>query len=422
MKIPGKARKRIATIRLLPLFAACLWPGWPAPASAEDWPQWRGPRQDGISQETGLLKEWPEDGPPVVWRRRLGGGYSCISIADGKGYTLFTGFSIFSDGDVEFVQCFDVETGDTIWAARSGREYVNHFGNGPRSTPTVHQGRVYVLGASGDLLCLDAASGKRLWGFNVLTKYGADNLQWGLAGSPYVEGGSVYINVGGSDGNSIIAFDKDTGAELWSSLDDQAGYATPLGVTVGGMRQLVFFTGIAVVSVVPEDGTELWRYSWTTDYGVNAAQPIFHNNRLFISSNYGFGGALLELSTAGSAPAVRELWKSKKMQNYFATSILIDGFLYGFHNTRLVCMDLAGATVRWSQTGFDRGSVTAADGKLIVLGEKGTLALADASPKAWREISRTEIFDSKCWTVPIVSNGRLFLRDEAEMVCLSLRP
>lgn len=381
---------------------------------AEDWPQWRGPQQDGVSRESGLLSQWPQGGPRVLWRIPLGVGYSSVSVAGGMAVTMF------GTEEGEFVAAIDAASGKVLWKTPSGLLFHNSYGDGPRSTPAIDAGRVYSLGATGSLLALEAASGKKIWGFNVLEKFGGDVPEFGLSPSPVVAGNMLLVVTGAKHGKSLVALDKSSGSVLWSSLNDKAGYSTPLVIDVGGARQIVVLMGEALVGVALGDGRELWRRPWKTTLDANVATPIFHQNRLFISTGYGTGCGMFELA-AGGRPAVKELWKSKEMKNYFSTSVLIDGVLYGFDNMFLVAMDFQTGKVKWRERGFNRGSLLAADGKLVILGERANLALAEVSPAKYTELTRAKVLDGKTWSVPTLADGRLFVRNEKELVCLDLR-
>ena len=382
-----------------------------------DWPQWRGPRQDGISLESGLLSEWPEGGPPELWRVKLGNGYSPTAVVDNRAYTMF------GDDDGEYVVCIDVADGRTVWQVTSDGPFENSYGGGPRAMPTVHEGRVYTVGATGAALCLDARSGEKVWGLNVFSEFGCENLEWGLSASPVIVEDKVIVVTNGSDGKSLAALDKDTGKTIWTSLDDKAGYSTPLIIDLDNEKRLVVMTGVAMVGVAPEDGRELWRYPWETNLDANIATPIFHDGRLFISSGYDTGSGLFELVVKEGQVELNLLWRSKKMKNLFTSSILIDGFVYGFHNTIFTCLDFETGEVQWSHRGFNRGSVLSADGKLIIFGERGTLALAKISPEAYEEVSSVKIFKgNKLWSIPTLSRGRLFVRNDEELICLDLMP
>jgi len=386
------------------------------PSPAADWPQWRGPNHDGISRETGLISGWPEGGPQELWRITLGKGFSAVSVVGANAYTMY------SDGDDEYVTCLDVAGGRPRWRIRSGETFKNSLGDGPRATPTIHEGRVYSHGATGSILCLDAETGSKLWGLNSLETFGANNNAWGLSASPLVLGDRVIFVVGGQEGKSLVALQKDSGQTVWTSLNDRAGYATPILIEVDGVKQIVAFTGVAVVGISLEDGAELWRYPWETNEDANVAQPIFRGNRLFISSGFDSGAAMLELAVRDGKTVVNELWLSKNMKNFMSSSILVGGHLYGFSGTFLTCMDFQTGEVRWRQRGFYRGSLLVADGKLIIYSERAKLALAQISPESFKQLAVAPVLSGKTWTVPTLANGRLFVRNDRELVCLKFTP
>lgn len=386
------------------------------PCPAGDWPHWRGPNYDGISRETELINSWPESGPEELWRIPLGKGFSGVSVVGASAYTMY------SDGGDEYVTCLDVANGEQRWRVRSGETFKDSLGDGPRATPTIHEGRVYSHGATGSILCLNAGTGDKVWGLNSLETFGANNVGWGLSASPFVLGERVIFVVGGQEGKSLVALNKDSGDTVWTSLDDKAGYATPILIEVDDMKQLVVFTAKAVVGISPEDGAELWRFPWETNEDANVAQPIFHGNRLFISSGFDSGASMLELTVQGGKTTVNELWRSRKMKNFMSSCILVDGYLYGFSATILTCMDFRTGDVKWTQRGFARGSLLAADGKLIIYGERAKLALAEASPESFKQLAVAPVLSGKTWTVPTLADGRLFVRNDKELVCLKFTP
>ncbi len=402
----------IASLILLPIFSAV--------AVADEWPRWRGPNQDGISTETGLLAEWPEGGPPELWRADVGIGFSGVTVAGGKACTQF------SDGDNEILACFDAITGEERWRAEIGKHWDNSFRDfdGPRATPTVDGGRIYAGAAHGAIRCLDLDTGETLWSRFLAEEMDGKTPGHGYVMTPLIDGDRVFLNPGGKDGKSVVALDKETGEILWTNLDDKAAYAAPIAIDVDGQRQIVFFTAKGVVGVAPDDGAELWRYPWETRYDINAATPLYSAPYLFIASEYDHGSALLKLSAADGAAKVEEVWVSDNMQNQMSTSVLVDGHLYGFHRSFLSCLDFATGEEKWRERGFGVGSLTVADGKLLVLGDKGQLALAEISPDGYREISRADgiVGGNRTWSVPTVADGRLYLRDEEKLVCLDLRP
>jgi outer membrane protein assembly factor BamB len=397
----------------------------PRTAEAAEWPQWRGPRRDGVSTEAVLFTCWPKAGPRILWRVECGEGFSSLAVAGGRAYTLLR-----PDEHHEAVICWDSATGRELWRFPYPSAYHHSYGSGPRSTPTVEGGHVYTVGATGIFLCLEAATGKEFWRHDLLQEFRAPLPEWGVSFSPLVEGDLVFTSPGGRDGSSLAAFDKTSGQLLWKTLDDPAGYSSPILVEGAGVPQVVFLTGTSLVSVSPTEGRLYWRYPWETDYHANVATPISFRadlgNRisdyLFISTGYGKGCALLKVLTdAKGLPRVEKVFETTRMRNKFSTSVLCGEHLYGFDEDFLTCMAVRTGNVAWRQRGFRRGSLLVADGLLIILGENGKLALAEATPHGYREKASLIFSDRKCWTVPVLTGGRLYLPDEKQVVCLSLK-
>ena len=391
----------------------------------DDWPQWRGPRRDGVSWERGLVDwDWPDEGPKKLWEAETGVGYSTVAVAAGRVIT------IFQDGADEAVVCWNAETGKEQWRYHYAARYVNGFGSGPRSTPTIDGDRVYTVGATGIFHCMNAATGERIWRHDLLEEFGANNLNWGVSFSPLIEGNLVLTNPGGRDGKSVVAFDKLKGEVAWKSFDDTASYSSPIAITAAGRRQVIFFTGSYVVGIDPVDGTSLWKYPWKNSTDVNAATPIAFSARtgdvqsdyVFVSCNYGKGCCLLKLTATAEGIVPQRVYESTRMRNHFSSSVCLGTYLYGFDDNMLACMDLRTGEISWKQRGFDKGSLTIVAPKLIILGEHGRLAVAEATPDEYREIASFQFSESKCWSVPVVANGRLFLRDESRLACYELWP
>jgi outer membrane protein assembly factor BamB len=379
-------------------------------ALAGDWPQFRGPNRDGISRETGLLKSWPAGGPKVLWKASSGDGFSHVVVAGGRVITLL------GQGSQEVAVAFDAASGKPVWKTVIDGKYMSDMGNGPRSTPTVDAGMVYALSGNGKLVALNAASGKKVWEHDLEDEFDARLPGWGASTSPLVEGNLLLVDVGGSGGKSLVAFDKKTGKTAWTSQSDKAGYSAPIAITVGSVRQVIFFTGTSVVSVAPATGKLFWRVPWRTDWDVNAAAPIFiAPDKLFISSGYGVGAALFKLK-GGSAP--EEIWKSRGMKNQFSSSVFWNGTIYGFDDTTFKAIDAATGKDLWRQRGLGHGSLILADGHLAVLSEQGKLALVEATPAAYKEKGSVEILSGKCWTAPTLANGKLYVRNEEHLVAL----
>ncbi len=352
----------------------------------------------------------------MLWRLPLTGGFSSIVVADGLAYTMN------GTEEGEFVIAIDPEKGSVVWKTRIGDLFENdEYGHGPRATPTVVDGRVYAIGGAGAVACLDAKSGEQHWGVNVVEKFGTENAEYGTSASPVLVGDKLIVVAGKSEGNSLVCLNKSSGETIWTALDDKAGYSTPLVTDVDGVAQLAVFTAAGLVGVGLEDGREFWRHPWETTMDQNVATPICSDGKVFISSRNSTGSALFQLSLDGGTPKADLVWESRNMKNYLSTCVLLDGHLYGFNATRFTCIDLETGDAQWRASGFNKGSLISADGLLIVLGERGSLALAEATPEEYRELGKFQLFDTITWIVPALADGRLCVRNEAEVVCLDLR-
>jgi outer membrane protein assembly factor BamB len=395
----------------------------PLPADA-DWPQWRGLRRDGVAPGEGLLTTWPSDGPPRLWEASVGPAYSSFAIAGGRAYTLQR------DGDREELLCFDAAAGKLLWSEGYHQPIPKGtsiaYGEHPRSTPTVADGLVYSVGILGRFQCRDALSGELKWEHGLLDKYGAPVLQWGTSFSPLVEGDLVITTPGGP--GASVAFDRRTGREVWKALSDKAGYSSPIAVTLDGERLVIVFTGEAVVGLTAAEGRPCFRYPWATTADVNAATPIAFRTRvgdverlyLFITSGYNKGCGLFNIRGKADDYRVKLVYASDRMCCHFSTPVRSGDHVYGFNETQLTCLDLRTGKVRWKESGFRKGSLIRAGGSLIVLGEEGRLALVEANPEKFHELATARVFSSRCWTLPAMAQGRLFLRDEEKAVCLKL--
>jgi outer membrane protein assembly factor BamB len=388
-----------ATVTLLMLVQTALG------QSAANWPQWRGPNRDGVSKETGLLKQWPADGPALVWKATgAGNGYSSFSIANGKLYTMGV------RGDREFVVAFDVATGKEAWATPSGSAFRNDRGNGPRGTPTIDGARLYALGGNGDLSALEASTGKLVWTKNVLREFGGSNIQWGISESPLVLGDKVLVNAGGP-GASMVALNKTDGSVIWKSQSDEPGYSSAMPLTINGGTQVVFFTAQRAVGLDVRDGKLLWEYEHPSNNVANVATPIIRANRIFISSDYGTGGGVVEIKPDNKA---QEIYFTKEMKNHHSSSVLIGDYLYGFSSSILTAMHFDTGEVAWRDRSVGKGSLVYADGNLYCLSENGVVGLVEATPTGYKEKGRFRIQQGSLptWAHPVVAGGRLYIRDQ----------
>ena len=383
----------------------------------DDWPQWRGPRRDGVSAERGLLKAWPQNGPPLAWKATgAGQGYSSFAVAGGRLYTLG------AREDREHVVAFDAASGKRLWDAPHGRRFSNDRGDGPRGTPTVDGTRVYAFGASGDLTALDAASGKVAWTVNVIRDFGGQNITWGLSESPLIAGDRIIVSPGGP-GSSVVALNKADGKLIWKTEADRAGYSSAVLHELGGIRQAIVFTGQRALGVNIANGRVLWSYDRVANRVANIATPIVRGNHVFLSSDYGTGAALLRLTAAGGGITAEEVYFTREMRNHHASSVLIGDHLYGFSSAILTALRFDTGEVAWRDRSVGKGSLVHADDRLYLFSERGVVALAEASPVGYREHGRFSLDTGSLptWSHPVVSNGKLFLRDQDVIYAYDVR-
>jgi len=380
----------------------------------DDWPQWRGPNRDGRSAETGLLKDWPAAGPALAWRAAgAGEGYSSFATSQGRLFTLG------ARGGTEYVMAFDSASGKRLWETSHGTRFSNDRGDGPRATPTIEGDRVYAYGASGDLSVLDAASGKVYWTVNVLKQYRGSNIQWGLSESPLVLADRILVNAGGT----IVALKKTDGTSIWTTKGENAGYSSAVAHKIGDVTEAIYFTSTRVLGVDVNSGRQLWSYGKVANNVANIATPIVRGNRVFVSSDYGTGSALLELAGSGSNVTAKEVYFTRQMKNHHATSILVGEHLYGFDSAILTAMDFNTGNVAWQNRSVGKGSLTFADDRLYLFSENGVVGLAEASPAGYREHGRFELKTGRLptWSHPVVSGGKLFLRDQDSIYAYDVR-
>lgn len=382
-------------------------------ATAKDWPHWRGPDRNGISSETAWLHEWPADGPKVAWKAEVGLGFSSVVVAHQRAFTL--GYA----DDQDTVHSFDAATGRALWKhsypAELGDKY---FEGGTTGTPTVDGDRVYVLSRWGDLLCLGAADGKVHWSKNVLEETGVRPPDWGFSGAPLVQGDRLFLNVG----EAGLALDAKTGSIVWRSDKKEAGYSTPLPYGNGGEALAIFSSGEGYTAVRLRDGERVWGVRWLTQYGVNAADPILHDGRVFVCSGYGKGSGLFQLG--GAEPEL--VWKSKVLATQMNAAVLFEGHLYGTAGdttakAALKCVEFATGQEKWSQPQFGSGGVILANRRLIALSGTGELMTAPATPERFQPTARAQVIGGKTWTAPVLAHGLVYVRNSrGDLVCLDL--
>jgi outer membrane protein assembly factor BamB len=378
-----------------------------APALADDWTQWRGPTRDGISAEKNLASSFPASGPKILWKAEVGKGYSTFTAADGKAFT---------QGDIkgkETVTAFDAATGKVLWQYAAD--------NGPRGgddkiggAPAYDKGKLYVLAAPGSIHCLDAATGKVIWTKNAQKDFGGQKPQYSFVTSPLLFGDNLIVDVG-----TTICIKKDTGDLVWKTKTEKPGYGSPVPFKSGDKTLLATFKASGLVVNDSKDGAQIAVFKWNTSYDVNAATPIIEGNNIFISSGYGRGCALVALS----GDKLTKTYENKEMQNQYTTSVLHEGHIYGMSDgSRLKCINLATGKTIWQETDIKAGGLILADGKLIIMADKGKVHIVEASPKGFNELAQASVLSGECWTAPSLSNGLLFVRNtNGNAACIDLR-
>ncbi len=387
------------------------------PAAAAEWPQFRGPERNGISGEAGLATNWPSAGPPRIFQQTIGAGFAGIAVVGGRLYTQA------ASGETEYALALDARTGEELWRYPVGETFHDEFGDGPRSTPTVDRDLVYALSSKGQLHALAAATGEKLWTVDLPATFGAQVPRWGYATSPLVEGELVFAEAGG-EGRAVVALERTTGALRWATENGGASYSSPIAFTAAGERQVIFLrragaAGPEVVAFQPQTGQLRWRHPALP---ATIAIPLFvPPDRLLITSGDDAGALLLALAPGEGGPKVQPVWQERTLRSYVNGVVYLDGWIYGFDNATLRCVAAADGRLGWAQRGFGKGSLIAASGTLIVLGDRGEVALVAATPDAYHEQARFQALVGKTWTAPSLANGILYLRDQDEITGFDLR-
>jgi outer membrane protein assembly factor BamB len=387
-----------------------------------DWPQFRGPNRDGVVTDSAIRRDWKSNPPNLLWKHPIGKGWSSFAVVDHFAFTQE------QRGDEECVVCYDIETGDHVWTHSDEAKFSSFQGGpGPMATPTVFDSHVYTVGGQGLLNCLDARTGKRIWSTNILEDASAQNLTWGMSGSPVVYDNMVVVNPGGGQGNSVAAYDRLTGEKLWTAGNEPAGYSSPSLATIGGVRQILVFHGIGISGYDAQTGTELWKFNkWENDPNVNASQPIVRDEKhVFISSGYSLGSSLLEVTQNDGAWSVSQKWKDPRSLNMkFTCGVYKNGYVYGLSERILTCIEYVTGKRKWFKRGrFGYGQLLLAGDNLLILTESGEVALYEAKPNSPRELGRFKAIDGLItWNHPVLHRGRLLVRNGEEVACYDLRP
>ena len=411
------------------------WASMAAAGMAADWSQYRGAQTGGISPET-IRAGWPGGAPICLWRVPTPAGLSSFAAGEAKVFTLVSRSA--EGGPAEVCLALDAATGKELWATPTGiAKYQggadsgtpdNKGGDGPRSTPAVSGGRVFVYSSAMVLQCLDAASGKVLWKQDVIAAWGGKNIGWQSAMSPVLDGDLVYA-AGGGDGQSMLAFKQATGELAWKSGEGGITHATPAVATIHGVRQVIYLLQTGLTSVEAASGRPLWRFSFPYRT-CTGCSPVVAGDFVFCTAGYDVGGAACQVVRKGAGFEARELWRvtgNKEVASLWSTPVQQGGFLYGmisfkrFGSGPLKCMDLKTGAVRWEQPGFGAGQVILAGKHLLALADDGQLVVAEAAPEAYKEVARFKALAGKCWSTPALSNGRLIVRSTKEGACFDLK-
>ena len=381
-----------------------------------DFPEYRGRRRDGVVTGPALARDWAARPPRLLWRQPAGGGYAAFAVAGNLAVT------IEQRRDQEAIVGYDTASGGQRWLYSYPARFSEKMGgDGPRATPTLADGRVYALGATGKLVCLDAQTGRRHWDADILE---GDNLPWGISGSPLVYDRYVVVGPGkqGAGGHTLVAYDRTSGQKAWAAGEARAGYSSPMLATFAGVRQILLFDGERLAGYDASTGQELWHYEWRTNPEVNAAQPIvLDGDRVFISSGYGVGCIMLKVSRNQGKWEASPVWTRKTtMRCKFTSPVALGGYLYGLDEGILVCLDEKTGDRTWRGGRYGHGQLLLSGDLLVILAETGELALVEANPAAYRELGRITVFDSKTWNCPALANGKAYLRNDQEMACYDL--
>lgn len=389
---------------------------------ADDWPQWRGINRDDLSKETGLLKQWPDGGPALVWKTAdVGVGYSGVSVVKNRLFTMGD-----FDGECRLIS-LDTASGKKAWSVKTGSSGAHGGYDGPRATPTVDGAFIYTMNQHGELFCVQVTTGKEVWQKSLTKDLGGKTPGWGYTESPLVDGDKVFVTPGGGQG-AIAALNKKTGTVLWQTKDftDGAQYSSLIIEEVMGQRQVIQLTGESVVGVSVADGKVLWRAARQGKVAI-VPTPIYSENQVFVTSGYGVGCNSFKITKEGSGFKADQVYANKDMMNHHGGVILLDGYLYGHSDSKgWVCMNFKTGELAWADKGVGKGAIAYADGHFYIRSEggQGTIALIEANPRAYVEKGRfnqPDRSDKNSWPHPVIVNGRLYIRDQGTLLCYNVK-
>ena len=390
---------------------------------AADWPAWGGPNGNFTTESTGLASSWRFGGPPEIWRRPLGEGYSAIVVVGEDLYTMYR------KGETEWVVALDAATGETRWefaydSPTRSKDWSFDRGPGPHATPAVAGNRIFVIGSTTKFHALDRNTGNELWSHDFLGDFDGSFRHRGYSSSPLVYGETVLASVGGA-GRSLVAFRQSDGSVVWRAGDDDASYSSPILIELGGKPQVAAFGANEIVGFEPETGALLWSHPHPTRNAFNISTPIWSDDGLlFLSSAYDGGGRVVRLTGSGNATRVEELWFSNQVRIHFGTGIRVGDTVYAssgdFGPAPMKAVDIESGDVLWQDRSFAKHSLVYGDGKLVVLAEDGTLGLVRANRDGMEKLAESRLFDSLAWTVPTLVGTRLYARSRQEIVAVEL--
>lgn len=390
----------------------------PLKITAADWPEYRGRDRDGIVHDVKIRTDWETQPPRALWRHPVGLGWSSFVVVDGLAFTQE------QREENEVVVCYDVLQGTQVWIHEDVARFKEALGgDGPRATPTLYDGRLYVLGATGILNCLEPRTGKKIWSHDVLVENAIPNITWGMSGSPLVYDDVVVINAGGPKDQGLMAFDRLSGKPLWHAGVNEASYCAPQLSTVDGVRQILLYDAVGIAGHDVRDGHQLWSFPWTNQAKCNASQPFVPQpDQVLISAGYGVGSALLKVKHEQANWTVTPLLESKKLRLKFNSGVLQDHYVYGLDEGVLACFDLSDSRQKWKGGRYSFGQILLVGEWLIILAETGEVALVKAVPEAFTEVARFQAIDGKTWNNPAIWKGLLLVRNSDEAACYDLRP